>query len=236
MLNSIVESARNNKDRKYSPMDLHCLPVGSEQEHMMGTTILAIEYDGGVIMAADTRTSIGTFVFNRYTDKITKLSDRIYCCRSGSAADTQTTAEIISYNLEMLSAMTEEEPSVKMAATVAHNFLYEYREQLVAGMIVAGYDEKEGGQVYSLPLGGMVVRQPIAMGGSGSTYLYGYMDSQYRSGMNKNDALEFMKNAVTLAITRDNSSGGCVRIAVIDKNGIERHTVAGNSLPTFYTD
>ena len=50
---------------------------------------MAIEFDGGVVIGADSRTSAGTYIVNRVTDKLTKIHDRIYCCRSGSAADTQ---------------------------------------------------------------------------------------------------------------------------------------------------
>ena len=34
-------------------------------------------------------------------------------------------------------------------------------------------------QVYCVPVGGMCVHQPLSIGGSGSTYLYGLMDSRY---------------------------------------------------------
>ena len=47
---------------------------------------MAVAFDGGVIMGADSRTSTGSYVANRVSDKITQLHDRIYVCRSGSAA------------------------------------------------------------------------------------------------------------------------------------------------------
>ena len=53
------------------------------------TTIMAACYKDGVVLGADSRTSTGSYVANRVTDKLTKLTDRIYVCRSGSAADTQ---------------------------------------------------------------------------------------------------------------------------------------------------
>lgn len=53
------------------------------------TSIMAVAFDGGVVVGADSRTTMGSFIANRVTDKLTYLSDRIYCCRSGSAADTQ---------------------------------------------------------------------------------------------------------------------------------------------------
>ena len=38
---------------------------------------------------------------NRVTDKLTHVHDRIYCCRSGSAADTQAIADIVHYYLQL---------------------------------------------------------------------------------------------------------------------------------------
>lgn len=39
------------------------------------------------------------YIANRVTDKLTKVTDFIYCCRSGSAADTQAIADIVNYHL-----------------------------------------------------------------------------------------------------------------------------------------
>ena len=35
------------------------------------------------MIGADSRTTTGTYIANRYTDKLTAVTDRIYCCRSG---------------------------------------------------------------------------------------------------------------------------------------------------------
>jgi 20S proteasome subunit beta 1 len=60
---------------------------------------MACVYDGGVIMGADSRTSTGTYVANRVSQKITPLHDAIYVCRSGSAADTQAISDYVRYYL-----------------------------------------------------------------------------------------------------------------------------------------
>jgi 20S proteasome subunit beta 1 len=39
------------------------------------------------------------------------------------------------------------------------------QSMLQAGMIVGGWDKYEGGQIYSVPLGGTILRQPFAIGG-----------------------------------------------------------------------
>lgn len=62
---------------------------------------MAVEFDGGVVMGADSRTTTGSYIANRVSDKITPVHDTIYCCRSGSAADTQAIADYVRYYLEL---------------------------------------------------------------------------------------------------------------------------------------
>lgn len=198
-----------------------------------GTTIMAVEFDGGVVIGADSRTSSGTYVANRVADKLTRLTDKIYCCRSGSAADTQAIADIVSYRLNLFQMENNMEPTVYAAANVFRDICYNYREQVKAGIICAGWDERNGGQVYSIPLGGMLSREPISLGGSGSSYIFGYADSAYRRDFTEEQCVEFVLKGVALAMSRDGSSGGVVRIGVIDKNGIRRKLFIGNEIPQF---
>uniref|UniRef100_A0A3P9DQW3 proteasome endopeptidase complex n=1 Tax=Maylandia zebra TaxID=106582 RepID=A0A3P9DQW3_9CICH len=89
--------------------------------------------------------------------------------------------------------------------------------------------------VYSVPIGGMLVRQPVSVGGSGSTYIYGFMDANYKPGMNKEQCMEITAAALSLAMERDGSSGGVVRLASISEEGVERRVILGNQLPKFST-
>ena len=59
---------------------------------------MAVKFDKGVVIGADSRTTTGSYIANRVTDKLTPIHDRIYCCRSGSAADTQAVADMIAYH------------------------------------------------------------------------------------------------------------------------------------------
>ncbi|GAB6031372.1 Proteasome subunit beta type-6 [Chamberlinius hualienensis] len=211
-------------------------PDWVDSEHSTGTTIMAIEFKDGVIIGADSRTTTGEYIPCRVTDKLTKVSDYIYCCRSGSAADTQAIANIVSYHLGFHEIELGEPATVKLAANLFRELVYNYRDQLTAGIICAGWDRRTGGQVYTIPLGGMCVRQPCSIGGSGSTYVYGYVDAQFKPGMEKEEAVKFVTNTVALAMSRDGSSGGLIRIGIITKDGVERRTILGNELPRFYED
>lgn len=46
-------------------------------------------------------------------------------------------------------------------------------------------------QVYAT-LNGLLSRQPFAVGGSGSFYIYGFVDAEYRAGMTRQESQEFV--------------------------------------------
>lgn len=92
-----------------------------------------------------------------------------------------------------------------------------------ASVIVAGYDRQHGGQVYSFPLGGSLHREPYALAGSGSGFITGYCAANWKENMGEAECIEFVKNAVRLALTFDGSSGGVVRLVVMKKDGSVRH-------------
>ncbi|OCT59522.1 hypothetical protein XELAEV_18000944mg [Xenopus laevis] len=173
------------------------------------------------------------YIANRVTDKLTPVHDRIFCCRSGSAADTQAIADAVTYQLGFHSIELEGPPLVHTAASLFKEMCYRYREDLMAGIIVAGWDKRRGGQVYTVPMGGMLVHQQFSIGGSGSSYIYGFVDSTYRPGMSKEECLKFTANALALAMERDGSSGGIIRLAAITEEGVERQVILGNHLPQF---
>lgn len=116
--------------------------------------------------------------------------------------------------------------------------------------------------MYAITVSGSIVQQNISIGGSGSSYLYGFMDSQYKDGMTEQECENFVMNgiskfylmklilyfkctyfvytgiyclAISLAIKRDGSSGGVVRLGVINQTGsIQRKLILGDQLPKFY--
>lgn len=121
---------------------------------------------------------------NRVTDKLTHVHDRVYCCRSGSAADTQAVADIVHYYLQMYAYVAHlypflphssnvylsrqqygTPPPVHTAAALFQRLCYENKDKLTAGIIVAGWDKEQGPSVYNIPVGGGLFRQPWAIGG-----------------------------------------------------------------------
>lgn len=196
----------------------------------LGTTIMALSFDGGVILAADSRTSTGTYVVNRVSNKLTKLADNIYCCRSGSAADTQAMAEMTHRYLNSFSVSEGRPPLVATGASLVQRLVYSNRWNISAGIIVAGYDEVDGASVYNIPLGAKL-KHDYAIGGSGSTFLYAWFDEYWKPGMSKDECLAFAQKAVAHALSRDGSSGGVIRTIIITKDGTEHNTLPWPKIP-----
>ncbi|XP_062006019.1 proteasome subunit beta type-6-like [Rosa rugosa] len=71
-----------------------------------------------------------------------------------------------------------------------------FSNMLQTGLIVGGWDKYEGGKIYGVPLGGTVIKAPFAIGGSGSSYLYGFFDQAWREGMTKDEAEKLVVKAV----------------------------------------
>ncbi|CAM8961315.1 unnamed protein product [Rhodiola kirilowii] len=212
------------------------MDMNLDSPHSMGTTIIGVTYDGGVVLGADSRTSTGVYVANRASDKITQLTDNVYVCRSGSAADSQVVSDYVRYFLHQHTIQLGQPATVKAAANLVRLLSYNNKNNLQTGMIVGGWDKYEGGKIYGVPLGGTLIEQPFAIGGSGSSYLYGFFDQAWKDGLTKEEAEDLVVKAVSLAIARDGASGGVVRTVIINAEGVTRNFYPGDKLPLWHEE
>jgi len=203
----------------------------AEEAVSTGTTIMAAVFDGGVILAADSRTSTGIYVANRTSRKISKVHDRIYVCRSGSAADTQALTGFVQQYFGLHAIELGKLPTVNTCAKLFQGLAYHNKDNLMAGLIVAGWDEEKGGQLFSIPLGGSKIPVLHTAGGSGSSYIAGLIDATWKPNMAKDECRNWIKKCVAHAMAVDGSSGGVIRTVCITKDGVDEDFTAGDKLP-----
>lgn len=108
-----------------------------------------------------------------------------------------------------------------------------HNKHLIGATIVAGWDKWQGGQVYGCPIGGTISKQPWTTDGSGSTYIWGYMDAAYRNDFTREEAEGFVQEALALAMCRDGSSGGVIRLVTVTEAGPEHKYIQGEDVPVF---
>jgi len=129
-------------------------------------------------------------------------------------------------------------PTVASLANLVSRVNYNNKAGLVGAMIVAGWDAKLGGQVFGCPIGGTLAPAPAASegwatDGSGSTYIWGYLDSAWRPGMTRHEAQAVVVEALALAMARDGSSGGVVRLVTVDAEGARELFLRGDEVPLY---
>lgn len=82
----------------------------------------------------------------------------------------------------MLEAEQQDTASVETVAHLVKQMNYNNKDMLVGALVIAGYDDQQGGQVYGCPIGGTLSKEKWAIDGSGSTFIWGYCDATYRCG------------------------------------------------------
>lgn len=179
-------------------------------------------------MAADCRSTSGSYVANRSNDKLYPLSKNIVAAKCGAAADTQFILGTVVKYLSQFQMEYQGLIPVKVAATLMSNLVYKYKTYFSAGIIIGGVDD-DGPSVYYLTEGSCI-RQKCVLAGSGSGFITGFVDMNYDSSFNSDQAIEFAKTCVSLAINRDNSSGGGCRVVNITNEGFKRTEFSFNDL------
>jgi len=164
------------------------------------------------------------------------LNDRTIMCRSGSAADTEALAGYVRNIVSQHEMELDEIADVKTVATIANQIGYQNKganrgRGLSAYTIVGGWDERRGSQVYACTAGGNMIKERWTTDGSGSTYIWGFLDSGWREGMTREECEAFVAKAIALAMSVDGSSGGCIRLNAVDASGIHRTFIQGSDVP-----
>ena len=204
--------------------------IHAERDYVdYGTTIMACVTKEGVLLASDGKTSRGRLVACLDAPKPTKLTDKIYALRCGNAAHTQMLCRIIPKYIRLLEVQLGEDPPVETAARLFQ--LICRNNNLSFAVIVAGWDKFKGGQIFSVSSDGCKIESNFAMNGSGSTFLWGWMDSTYREGMTEPEAREWLNKGIALAKARDVSSGGCTRIVSVREDGVKTEMLPWSETP-----
>lgn len=185
-----------------------------------GTTIAGIIFKDGVLLGADTRATEGTVVADKNCSKIHYISQNIYCCGAGTAADTEFTTNFISSNVELHKLTTGRKPRVATALRLLKQYLYRYQGHIGAALVVGGVDST-GPHLYTVHPHGSTDTLPYVSMGSGSLAAMATFEDRYRPDMERDEAMKLMRDAITAGILNDLGSGSNVDLCIITANKTE---------------
>ena len=188
-----------------------------------GTTCIGLLFKGGVLLAADRRVTSYKIDSDRFT-KLFDVSDKIISTVSGMASDAQLFMRIIKGELKLLSLRTERSPYVSEAAMMLNSMQYSSLRTSgsIVGLILGGHDIKDGFTLYNLgPDGTIVPHEGYVTNGSGSIYVTGVLNTEYKDDLSEKEALALVEKAFTVAFKNDNASGGGFVARVVTEDGIK---------------
>ncbi len=179
-----------------------------------GTTVLALRYHDGVIMAGDRQATAGYQVASRRIEKIFKTDDLSGVGIAGAAGPAMEMAKLFQTELEHYEKVEGDSLSLegkanKLGMMIRMN-LPAAMQGLVVVPIFAGFDEKaQLGRIFKYDVtGGRYEETNYESQGSGSQYARDSLKKLWRRDMPREDALRVTLEALIDAADEDVGTGG----------------------------
>lgn len=186
-----------------------------------GTTTVAAVCNDGVIMATDTRATMGSYVASKHAKKVYQITDQLAMTIAGGVAAAQRVVDILKVNAKLYNLEKGRPMPVAAAAMLVSNILFSNREvgaPLPLQALIGGVD-LTGPHVYNLDPYGSLTEEKMVSTGSGSPFAYGVLEDRYKEGSTIAEMAPVVVKAVDSAMKRDVASGDNFDVAVITSDG-----------------
>lgn len=186
-----------------------------------GTTILGMVCKEGIVIATETRATMGTLIAHKETKKLYEIDDHLALATAGLVGDLQVLSRYLTAEANLYRLKRNTKMPVNSAATLMSNIMNQRKFMpYYVQLILAGYDD-DGGHVYSLDAAGGSIPDKYTAGGSGSPYVFGVMEDHFRDNLTVDEGIDLAIRAIKSAKSRDSASGGMTNVAVITKDGFK---------------
>jgi proteasome beta subunit len=211
------------------------LPGGMVTEAPHGTTIVAVTFPGGVVMAGDRRATMGNLIAQRDIEKVFPADEYSCVGIAGTAGVATELVRLFQVELEHYEKLEGSTLSLDGKAnrlsTMIRGNLSLAMQGLAAVPLFAGYDPETGeGRIFSYDVtGGRYEEHSFHAVGSGSMFARGALKKTFRDDFGVDDAVRASIEALYDAADDDSATGGpdMTRriypiVVVVDENGFSR--------------
>ena len=198
-----------------------------EKELKTGTTTVGIVCKDGLVLAADRRATAGYFVAAKKVDKVLQLTDDIAVTIAGTVSDIQLLVKLIKAELRLKHLKTGKVNTVKEATNLLAGIVYNNIRKFavipgITHFIVGGRDAT-GYHLYDLsPDGSITDVDDYVSSGSGSMYVYGILEGDYKKGIVIKDGVNLALKGINASIKRDIASGNGIIVMTITEKGVQK--------------
>src|SRR5215203_918480 len=200
-----------------------------------GTTVVAIRYADGVVMAGDRRATSGNLISHRSMEKVFPADRHSGVAIAGAAGPALDMVKLFQLQLEhyekVENAALSLEGKANQLGQMVRNHLPAAMQGLAVVPLFAGFDTRRNvGRLFEYDVtGGRYEEQDFAATGSGSLHAGTVVKLGYRRDLDRSDTVDLAISALFQAADEDSATGGPdpVRgiyplIATITAEGFER--------------
>ena len=178
------------------------------------TTVLALRWADGVVMAGDRRATAGNVIAHSRVKKVYPADDYSAVAISGTAGMAVELTKLFQTELEHYEKIEDVRLSLDgkanfLARMVRGNLPLAF-QGLVVVPLFSGFDEAEGsGKLYSFDVvGGRYDEQDYATTGSGGAEAKAFLKATWRPDLDETEALRVAIEALVSAAEEDAATGG----------------------------
>jgi proteasome beta subunit len=210
-------------------------PITLDVPH--GTTVVAIRYADGVVMAGDRRATAGYTIASRRIEKVFPADDFSGVAIAGAAGPAVEMVKLFQVQLEHYEKVQGDTLSLEGKANQLSQLVRSNLPAALQGFVVvplfAGYDHhRNRGRVFSYDVtGGRYEELDFQSNGSGSVHARNWIKAGWRDDMSEDDTIALALMSLFAAADEDVATGGpdLVRrifptVAVISGDGFRELT------------
>ncbi len=179
-----------------------------------GTTVVALRYADGVIMAGDRRATSGNLISHRTMEKVFPADRHSGVAIAGAAGPAVEMVQLFQLQLEHYEKIEGVELSLEGKANqlslMVRNNLPAAMQGLMVVPLFAGYDlRRRVGRLFQYDItGGRYEESDFAATGSGRLHAGTVVKLGYRDGIERGEALDLAISALFQAADEDSATGG----------------------------
>ena len=192
--------------------------------YLPGASTIGIVCKDGVILASEKRVTYGYMIQSKKGKKVFKITENIGAACAGLVADMQIMIREISAYAKLYELDKQKRITVKSAAKMMSNILFQRRLLPYITQTIIGGIDKNGASIYVLDALGSLIPDKYAAVGSGAEIALGVLESEYEEGLNVRQGKELALKTIKAAVARDIASGDGVDILTITKEEIIEET------------
>ncbi|MBS7629211.1 archaeal proteasome endopeptidase complex subunit beta [Candidatus Bathyarchaeota archaeon] len=193
--------------------------VDLNRKILEGTTTIGVVCKDGVVLATDTRATMGFFIAHKKAKKVYPIDNHLAITIAGGVADAQAMVDILKANAELYRLQNGFVMPVNAAARLVANILFSSRLMPFILQALIGGVDSTGPRIFALDPLGSVVEETCVSTGSGSPIAYGVLEAQFKEGMLVKETIPIVLKAITSAMKRDAASGDSFDMAIITGEG-----------------